>query len=159
MFRAKLLTTIHLEDAFYVIRLDKTTHPFPARRTALANFPHPVRETEVLCCATSIINEDGDYVAGGGIWFGINDARNISFQPNPNEQTSKITGALGALLLLIQRTPPDENLRIHLNDDNIIRNLTKRLDNNEDLDWFHVSDGDLSRALVAKLKSSPQLQY
>ena len=118
-----------------------------------------MRETEVLCCATSIINEDGDYVAGGGIWFGINDARNISFQPNPNEQTSKITGALGALLLLIQRTPPDENLRIHLNDDNIIWNLTKRLDNNEDLDWFHVSDGDLSRALVAKLKSSPQLQY
>ena len=152
MFQAKLSTTTHLEDAFRVIRPDKITHPLPARRTAPANTPHPTSETEVLCCATSIINEDGNHVAGGGVWFGINDARNISFQPNPNEHTSKVTGALGALLLLIQRTPPDERLRIHLNDDNIIRNLTKRLNSNENLDWFHVGDGEIYRALVAKLK-------
>ena len=153
VFQARLSTTTHLEDAFRVIRPDKTTHPLPAKRAAPANAPNPMRETEVLCCATSKINENGYHVAGGGVWFGINDTRNISFQPNPNEHTSKVTGALGALLLLFQRSPPDEKLRIHLNDDNIIRNLTKRLDSNEDLDWFHVSDGDLYRALVAKLKS------
>ena len=152
-FHAKLTTTTYLEDAFCIIRPDKTSHPLPARRGPLANMPHPTAEIEVLCCATFKINDDGNYIAGGCAWFGANDARNIAFQPTPTEHTSGTTGALGALLLLIQRAPADENLRIHLNDENVIRNLTKRLDSNEDLDWYHLGDSNLYRALVAKLKS------
>ena len=154
MFRANLIMATHLENAFHIIRPDKTSHPLPARRAALPNPPHPPAETEVLCCATSVINDDGHHIAGGCVWFGTNDARNFSFQPTPNELTSKTTGALGAMLLLLQRIAPDVHLKIHLDDKNIIQNLTKQLDTNEDLDWFHlVGDGDLYRALVAKLKS------
>ena len=153
VFRANLMEATHLENAFRIIRPDKTRHSLPARRAALPNSLHPSTETEVLCCSTSIINEDGNYIAGGCMWFGINDIRNISFQPTSTEHTSRTTGALGAMLLLLQRTAPDVHLRICLNDKNIILNLTKRLDINKDRDWFHLGDGELYRALAAKLKS------
>ena len=154
MFRANLIMVTHLENAFCIIQPDKSSHPLPARCAALPNPPHPSAETEVLCCATSVINDDGHHIAGRCVWFGTNDACNFSFQPTPNELTSKTTSALGAMLLLLQRIAPDVHLKIHLDDKNIIQNLTKQLDTNEDLDWFHlVGDGDLYRALVAKLKS------
>ena len=153
VFRVNLMEVSHLENAFRIIRPDTTSHPLPARRAAPPNPPHPTAVTEVLCCATSMINDDGNYIAGGCVWFGANDTRNISFQPTPSDHTSKTTGALGAMLLLLQRTASDVHLRIHINDKNIIQNLTKRLDDNEDLNWFHLGDSDLYRALVAKLKS------
>ena len=153
VFHANLSLATYLKDAFHIIRPEKTSHPTPARHGAPVDLPHPIQEVEVFCCSTSKINNDGNYVAGGSVWFGTNDARNISFQPTPNEQTSKAMGALGAMLLLFQRTAPNEQLKIHLDDKIIIQNLTKRLANNDDFDWFHLSDGELYRALVAKIKS------
>jgi len=40
-----------------------------------------------------------------------------------------------------------------MGDQNITRNLTINLEVNEDHDWFHLCDGDLYRALVARLKT------
>lgn len=57
------------------------------------------------------------------------------------------------MLLLLQRITPDTHLKIHLNDENIIRNLTKQLDTNENLNWFHLGDDVLFRALVARMKA------
>ena len=120
VFRANLISSTYLEEAFHIIRPDRTSHPLPARHGAPADPPHPLTEIEVFCCSTSIINEDGNYITGGGVWFSANNARNISFRPTSNENTSTTTGTLGTMLLLLQRTAPDTHLKIHLNDENII---------------------------------------
>jgi len=152
-FRANLVTSTHLEDAFRIIRPDTRIHPLPARRRAIADQPHPPLEADVHCCASSMATQDGLHIIGGCAWFGETDAQNITLQLPPNECFSKTTGILGAMLLLLQSVEPEVHLRIHLNDDNILRNLTKQFGYNEDLDWFHVQDGNLYRALAAKLKS------
>ena len=140
-FRANLVTSTHLEDAFRIIRPDTRIHPLPARRRAIADQPHPPLEADVHCCASSMATQDGLHIIGGCAWFGETDAQNITLQLPPNECFSKTTGILGAMLLLLQSVEPEVHLRIHLNDNNILRNLTKRFGYNEDLDWFHVQDG------------------
>lgn len=66
VFRANLISSTYLEEAVCIIRPDRTSHPLPARHGAPADPPHSLTEIEVFCCSTSIINEDGNYIAGGG---------------------------------------------------------------------------------------------
>ncbi|KAL4062954.1 hypothetical protein V8B97DRAFT_2012110 [Scleroderma yunnanense] len=110
------------------------SHPTPAQPdTQCADPPHTPEGINMICRAASKINDDGEYISASSTWFGPGDNHNISFQPTPTSQSLKDQGILGALLLVLQRTNPLDDLTIHIGDRNIIQNLTTKLDWNENL--------------------------
>ncbi|KAL4075421.1 hypothetical protein V8B97DRAFT_1916004 [Scleroderma yunnanense] len=152
-FDPKLRLMMNLEDTFHIIKPKVAWNPIPVQPdTHYADPPHILEDIDVFCGAASRINNNGEYISGGSTWFRLGNDHNISFQPTPTNQTSKDSGILGALLLALQRTNLLDNLTVHMYDQNIIQNLTTRLDLNENLNWFHLQDKNLHRALVMKLK-------
>jgi len=153
-FNPKILLTLCIEDAFHVIRPKTERHPHPATpNTQSVNPPHTPEGMNIVCSATSQISDDGEYILSGSTWFGTDNSHNMSFQSMPTEYTSRDTGVLGALIQTIHNTNPLDDLTINMSDRNIMQNLTVKLGINEGLDWFHLQDSDLYRALTANLKS------
>ncbi|KAJ6550391.1 hypothetical protein DFH09DRAFT_925930 [Mycena vulgaris] len=91
--------------------------------------------------------------AGGGVWYGIDDARNTSVRlPATTAQTAK-NAEVHAALICAKRTHPRTVLRIHTRKGTLRNVMTRDLGRLEDKGWIKVADRAPLQALAAELKN------
>ncbi|KAJ7699517.1 hypothetical protein B0H17DRAFT_1196150 [Mycena rosella] len=96
---------------------------------------------------------DGATWAGGGIWYGADDARNMSLQlPITTTQTAN-NGEVHAALVCARRTHPATPLRLHSRRCALKNAMARDLEHWEDRGWVKKADRAPLQALAAELKA------
>ena len=88
---------------------------------------------------------------GGGVWFGLNDPRNLAFRVPGTQQSNQI-GELAAAIVAIQKTPHFSPLEIISDSTYVINGLTEHLHHWEDRGWILVQNDHLFKAAAYLLK-------
>ncbi|KAJ7158223.1 ribonuclease H-like protein [Mycena crocata] len=125
-------------------------HGTPAHQLEAPAGSEPSEETLYIKGAHKI-NEDGEFISAGGVWFGPEDERNSSLRV-PEEMASKDAGEAAAILYVIQNTPLEVSLNITICSTRIIRCLTTDLESSESKGWVGIADSKILRAIVAALR-------
>ncbi|KII82984.1 hypothetical protein PLICRDRAFT_119990, partial [Plicaturopsis crispa FD-325 SS-3] len=109
-FDPDMARELGLSDSFRVFTED---HEQNERAIQTAQDDQPVNEeaTRVTTHGIVKIDEHGDFVAGGGAYFAQNDARNVSTRIGPTIASAQ-GGELGAILLVLQKTPKNRPLEL-----------------------------------------------
>ncbi|KAG1745582.1 hypothetical protein EDD22DRAFT_786041 [Suillus occidentalis] len=117
--------------------------------------PIPQRHTpglaKIITIDTHQISDDGDHLSAGIAWFGEDDHRNVTVKL-PEELASPGAGEIGALLVAISSLQADTPVHIHTKTSKLRKDLTVNLERLEDSNWVTHPNGNIMRALVAKLR-------
>ncbi|KAG1859326.1 hypothetical protein DFJ58DRAFT_658397, partial [Suillus subalutaceus] len=105
----------------------------------------------VTIMGTHLVDKDGDYMSGGGAWFGQNDCCNIAVKMPPNMATPG-AGEIGALLMAISNMPKNTPLHVTVKSSKLRKDLTINLTRHEDSDWLDHPNKELMVALVTNLR-------
>jgi len=116
----------------------------------------PTTDSEQNVNATTTVYTDGACInngeetakAGSGVWYGINDPRNISERVSHKIQSNQ-TGELTAVLLAIKNHPQNENLNILTDSKYVIEGLTKNAKKWEERNWTNIQHGDIFKCITA----------
>ncbi|KAJ7616835.1 hypothetical protein DFH06DRAFT_1107689 [Mycena polygramma] len=107
----------------------------------------------IFVSSTTALDASGKKVAGGGVWFGPGDTRNIKMRVPESLGQSAQTAEIVSTLLGVKKTPQGQELVIK-NSKNVVRNaMTQRLQALEDRGWIGVADREPLQALAAELKA------
>ena len=96
-------------------------------------------------------NGTANVAAGSGVWYGMNDPRNICArvtQATQSNQTSELT----AVLLAIKNHDPSENLRLVSDSKYVIEGLTKHVRKWEQKGWSGIANGELFKNIIAWIR-------
>ncbi|KAF5381283.1 hypothetical protein D9615_008354 [Tricholomella constricta] len=128
---------------------DTLTHDRPLR----APLARPLEEDIIVYTDGSCINNGcEDAKAGSGLWYGPDDARNLSLRlPDTLEQTNN-TGEAVAILVAAQKAGPTANLTIRSDSQITIDGLIKNLPKWESKGWIGVANSAILKATVATLR-------
>ncbi|KAJ7019152.1 hypothetical protein C8F04DRAFT_1324243 [Mycena alexandri] len=87
-------------------------------------------------------NEEGELIAGGGVWYAIGDARNMEFRLPGHLQHTAFNAETAAALLTIQRTHPGTPLNIYCAKESVRKTVIKKLSDMEDRakTWFRTAE-------------------
>jgi ribonuclease HI len=98
--------------------------------------------------------EDGydNAQAGGGVWFGPNDPRNVALKI-PGSIQSKQVGQLTAVLHAVKSTPPFAPLHIISNSKYIINCFTKKFSGWEEHGWIGIPNKDIIKSIISHLRA------
>lgn len=102
------------------------------------------------------IDNDGDHVSGGVIWFGDNDPRN-KLVKLPGELANPGAGEIGALLHAIDTLPLNAPIHVSTKTHKLGKDLSVHLSNLEDQNWSTHPNGVIMKVLTAKLRSRSAL--
>ncbi|KAI0686285.1 ribonuclease H-like protein, partial [Cytidiella melzeri] len=110
------------------------------------------REAVTIYTDGSCIN-NGDFNAraGAGVWYGLNDARNLSIRVPGPIQTNQV-GEILAVQQAAARTPPFALLHIVSDSKYVIEGLTIHLQKWRDKGWIAVDNADLFRSAAYHLQ-------
>ncbi|KAJ7757900.1 hypothetical protein B0H16DRAFT_1314178, partial [Mycena metata] len=95
----------------------------------------------------------GRQIAGGGIWYGTGNAKNMAFKLPENQPQSSKSAEITAALLVTQQTDRDQPLVLHSSSGTVYSEMTRQLQSKEDKGWIGVPERDLLRVLAAELKA------
>ncbi|KAJ7484766.1 hypothetical protein B0H11DRAFT_1722699 [Mycena galericulata] len=105
----------------------------------------------VFIGGTFIIDEDGEYQSGGGVWFAPDDPKNKPVGVPFNLMTRN-SGELAAILHVIQTTSENVVLNFRLNSKYLVRKLTIDVPSLEFSGWTGDRDKTLISTIVAALR-------
>ncbi len=125
------------------------------RTVAARRPPRPFQiveeQVEVYTDGSCEKNGTADAAAGSGIWFGDGDARNVAAKV-PGERHSNQTAELYAIAVAVAITPPFATLHIVTDSKYAIEGLTVHLTKWEERGWLGISNTDMIREVVARLR-------
>ncbi|KAF5388106.1 hypothetical protein D9615_000030 [Tricholomella constricta] len=139
-----------LADGFRIfVEPDTITHERPLR----APLTRPIEADVIVYTDGSCINNGcEDAKAGSGLWYGPDDARNLSLRlPDTLEQTNN-TGEAVAILVAAQRAGHTGNLIIRSDSQITIDGLTENLPKWEEKGWIGIANKEILKATVATLR-------
>ncbi|KAJ7252019.1 hypothetical protein C8J57DRAFT_1238360 [Mycena rebaudengoi] len=145
-FDPRITLTDNLSDGFRVFA--GTVHNTPANQLDPEQDPS---EVNISISSAYRLENDGELLAAGAIWYGGNDPRNRTIRVQ-STLASKTAGELAAILSAIQDEPLERILHFKLRSSKLIRMLTIDLEMWESKDWLGASDPSLVKAAVAALR-------
>ncbi|KAG6824131.1 hypothetical protein H0H92_007892 [Tricholoma furcatifolium] len=98
-------------------------------------------------------NGSTEAIAGAGVWFGVNDERNIAIRLPGDIKNSNNTGEAAATLAAVNATPTDATLRIHTDSLITLESLTENLEHLDNDGWIGAANRQILRATVSRLRS------
>jgi ribonuclease HI len=123
-------------------------HGLPANQLNQEQEPS---EVTIFISGESRLDNDGELLTAGAIWYEENDPRNRPVRVQSN-LASKTAGEPAAILSAIQDEPQEATLHFKLQSTRLIRMLTTDLELWEAKDWLGASDPTLVKAIVAALR-------
>ncbi|KAL4255512.1 hypothetical protein AB1N83_014246 [Pleurotus pulmonarius] len=150
-FNKQLTTVSNIQDVFRVFT-EGDTHDEPIQDEEIDIPQETIRvATDGSCLEASTTTAS----AGAGIFYGMNDARNMAIRvPRHWAQTNQ-TGEMTAVLKAVANNNIGHvNLQIESDSRYAINTLTKHLGNLEDTGYIGKSDKSLIQQTVAKLRES-----
>jgi ribonuclease HI/exonuclease III len=117
--------------------------------------------TSVLLATDGACDENGkaNAKAGAGVYYGLDDPRNISCRvPEEITQTNQ-TGEILAAERAVALAEKDINLKLELDSKYVINAVTKNLQSNEDNGYTGVENKMLLKALVSRLRERETRTY
>lgn len=97
-------------------------------------------------------NGDEDALAGAGVWYAPNDARNLALKIPPDLKQSNNTGELIAILAAVQQANTKETLTIHTDSQYSIACMSCPGTSMEKKGWIGTANKEIIRALLAHLR-------
>ncbi|KAG1749522.1 hypothetical protein EDB19DRAFT_1629487, partial [Suillus lakei] len=128
-------------DSFRVFVDPTLCHPSPALPLPIIT-PAGLAATEVTIGGFNKINKDSKFEAGGGIWFGLNDAQTEAIRV-PHTLASYNSGVLVAAQIAIRLVPYNEPINILIKLNRLIKELTIDLARLEEFGWAKHPDKHL----------------
>ncbi|KAJ7788808.1 hypothetical protein B0H14DRAFT_2397988 [Mycena olivaceomarginata] len=96
------------------------------------------------------INEDGECISTGSIWYGENDDQNSPINVG-QDFASEESGGIAAILHAIRNSPRQNILHFKVGSSRLIKALTTGIPGNEDSGWLGVENSVLLKTIVAVL--------
>ncbi|CAK5281301.1 unnamed protein product [Mycena citricolor] len=140
-----LAPTTSKTDSFRIC-VKETPHP-----SSLALIQHqPTSTQETILIATH--KSTSPPRLGIAVWFGTGDPRNVSF-PLPEElEPSRTMGECIAILTGLKRTTRKADVRIVIEDDTALQEISQKLSQWEDAGWFGTPNVKVLRPLTAEIR-------
>ncbi|KAJ7239221.1 hypothetical protein B0H12DRAFT_1025321 [Mycena haematopus] len=136
-------------DGFRI--LGKEASGIPAHQLEPPDNEDDPSEETIFVGSTHRVNEDGEHISVGSIWYTPDDERNTRI-PVDKDLCSKDAGVAAAILFTIQNTPWETTLHFVIESKQVVRNLTTDLGACEDQGWVGVPDSTILRSIVATLR-------
>lgn len=112
-------------------------------------------QTTVYISGSNALDESGEYVSGGGIWFGQDHPRNKAIRV-PRNVASTESGELAAILYTLKNSPCQTILQFKVRSEKLIDSLTKDVHTAKQKGWIGMSNKLLRRAVVTGLRGRGQ---
>ncbi|KAJ7174703.1 ribonuclease H-like protein, partial [Mycena filopes] len=94
-----------------------------------------------------------DAKAGIAVFYAVGDPRNESGRLAEELEQSKANAELAAVVLAVQKTSNDAELKLESESDVVLKNVTRYMGRNEDRGWIGAPNKETSRALKALLRA------
>ncbi|KAJ7836739.1 ribonuclease H-like protein [Mycena leptocephala] len=106
---------------------------------------------KIFISGATIKNPEGTKSAGGGVWYGTNDDRNIALRM-PEHTPSATSAEIHAALEAVQRADPETALKIFSTAKSLRNAMVRDLGKWEDRGWIGIADKMALQALAACLR-------
>ncbi|KAG6807317.1 hypothetical protein H0H92_008017 [Tricholoma furcatifolium] len=153
IFDPEITTKKSLSEGFRAFRKKQETDEPPSPMPTWPTEEEADPETQIYTDGSCKDNGSLGAIAGAGVWYGNDDARNVSARLPKNIENSNNSAEAIAILLAIRNTRSEATLRILTDSKVTMDGLTRLLHKHENEGWLGAANKNIIKTIVDSLRT------